>query len=250
MTLGPDRPRATLGRQLRAAGGLLLLLLIFAGAAYGLWWVTVGRPVLAGENDHDFGVVQLSGKPAVLEHTFQLTNRSGRVVEIRDIRSSCGCAVAEPSIRSLEPGASVEIAAALTLKREGIKKASIFLLYGDGSERDVLHVRGAAQMRDRLTLVPGPGALPSGALVQRVVFFVDYEGNDRPPRPVITAPAEVRAEFTQWVQMTRRGRAKGLPARWRGEVRLQRAGETLPASTTVIVAVGTDQQVEIPLTSG
>ncbi|MHC4217503.1 MAG: DUF1573 domain-containing protein [Planctomycetota bacterium] len=249
MMLGPDRPRATLGRQLRAAGGLVLLLLLFAGAAYGLWWVTVGRPVLAGENDHDFGVVQLSDKPAVLDHTFQLTNRSSRIVEIRDIRTSCGCAVAEPSTRSLEPGASVDIAATLTLKREGIKKARIFLIYGDGNERDVLHVQGAARKRERLTLVPGPAALPSGALVQRVVFFVDYEGNDRPPSPRITTPPEVRAEFTHWVQMTRRGRAKGLPARWRGEVRLQRAGETLPPDTTVIVAVGADQQVEIPLTS-
>jgi hypothetical protein len=250
MTLPPDRPPATLGRQLRVAGGLLLLLLVLAGAAYGVWWYTVGRPFLAGENRIDFGIAQLAGEPVTFKHTFVLTNYKSRPVEIRDIRTTCGCAVAEPSTRMLEPGESVEIASTLTLKKEGLKTARIFLIYDEGFERDTLHLRGAAQMKQRLSVAPGPAELGPGALLQRVIFFIDYDGNDLPPAPSITAPAEVDAEFTQWTQMTRRRRATGLPARWRGEIRLSLVGESLPDDAVVAVSVDPDHKASIPLKSG
>ncbi|MHC4350809.1 MAG: DUF1573 domain-containing protein [Planctomycetota bacterium] len=249
MTLPPDRPPATLGRQLRVLGGMLLLLSVISGVTYGVWWYTVGRPVLAGDNKVDFGTAQLVGEPVTFKHTFLLTNRKRRPIEIRDIKTTCGCAVAEPSTRILEPGDSVEIASALTLKRDGRKAARIFLIYDDGTERDTLRLHGAAQMKQRLSVAPGPAALGPGTLLQRVIFYVDYDGNDLPPAPLITAPAEVRAEFTQWTQMTRRRKAKGLPARWRGEVRLSLAGESLPDGAEVVVKVGPDQRAAILLTS-
>ncbi|MHC4128650.1 MAG: DUF1573 domain-containing protein [Planctomycetota bacterium] len=247
MALPPDRPPPTLGRQLRAAGGLLLVALVLVGAAYGVWWYLAGRPVLTGDDAVDFGTAQLVAEPVTFKHTFLLTNRKRRSIEIRDIKTTCGCAVAEPSTTTLEPGASVEIASTLTLKREGLKDARIFLIYGDGTERDVLHLRGAARLKQRLSVVPGPAALAPGAVVERVLFYLDYDSNDSPPAPRITAPAEVRAEFTQWTQMTRRRRAQGLPARWRGEVRLERADEASPDHATVVVEVGADQKAQIPL---
>ena len=250
MTLPPDRPPATLGRQLRVAGGLLLLVLVLTGAVYGVWWYIVGRSVLAGDHSIDFGTAQFVGEPVTFKHTFVLTNRKGRPIEIRDVRTTCGCAVAELSTRMLEPGESVEIASTLTLKNEGLKTARIFLIYDEGFERDTLRLRGAAQRKQRLSVAPGPAKLGPGALVERVIFYVDYDGNDLPPAPSITAPAEVRAEFTQWTQMTRRRKAKGLPARWRGEIRLSLAGEALPDDAAVVVSVGPDQKASIRLTSG
>jgi hypothetical protein len=250
MTLPPDRPPATLGRQLRAAGGLLLLALVLTGAAYGVWWYVAARPFLAGDNRVDFGTVQFAGEPVTFKHTFVLTNRKGRPVEIRDIKTTCGCAVAEPSTKMLEPGESVEVASTLTLKRDGLKTARIFLIYDEGFERDTLRLRGAAQVKQRLTVAPGPAALGSGATIQRVIFYVDYDGNSLPPVPSITAPAEVRAEFTQWTQMARRRRAEGLPARWKGEIRLSPAGGALPDDAVVVVNVGTDQTASLTLTSG
>jgi hypothetical protein len=248
MALPPDRPPPTLGRQLRAAGGLLLLASVLVGAAYGGWWYLAGRPVLAGDDAVDFGTAEFVGEPVTFKHTFVLTNRKRRPIEIRDIRTTCGCAVAEPSATILEPGAVVEIASTLTLKREGLKDARVFLIYNDGTERDVLHLRGAARMKQRLSVVPGPAALAPGAVVERVLLYVDYDSNDLPPVPRITVPDEVRAEFTQWTQMTRRRRAQGLPARWRGEVRLERADEASPDRATVVVEVGADQKAEFTLT--
>ncbi len=249
MTLPPDRPPATLGRQRRVAGGLLLLLLVLTGAVYGVWWYIVGRSVLAGDHSIDFGTAQFVGEPVTFKHTFVLTNRKGRPIEIRDIRTTCGCAVAEPSTMMLAPGESVEIASTLTLKNEGLKKSRIFLIYGDGTERDVIHIRGAAQLKQRLSVAPGPAKLGPGAPVERVIFYIDYDGNDPPPAPSITAPPEVRAEFTQWTQRTRRRKAKGQPARWRGEHRLSLAGEASPDDAVVVVSVGPDQKASIPLTS-
>jgi hypothetical protein len=248
MALPPDRPPPTLGRQLRAAGGLMLVLLVAAGAAYGMWWIIVGRPVLAGEKDFDFGAVPFVGTPIKLDHTFVLTNRRRRTVEIRDIKTSCGCAVAEPSTRMLESGESVEIASTLTLKGEGIKPALIYLIYDDGTKRDVLRVQGAARREQRLSVAPGPARLAPGERLERLVLYIDYDGNDPPPTPQITAPAEVRAEFTQWTQKKRRWEARGLPARWRGEVLLELAGEALPEGATVVIEVGADQKAAIPLT--
>jgi hypothetical protein len=236
------------GRQLRAAGGLVLVLLVAAGAAYGVWWLTVGRPVLAGEKHFDFGTVPFAGEPVKLEHTFVLTNRRRRPVEIRDIKTSCGCAVAEPSTSMLESGDNVEIKSTLTLKGEGIKPARIYLIYDDGTKRDVLHVQGTGRQEQRLSVAPGPMLIPPGERLERLVFYIDYDGNDRPPTPQITAPAEVRAEFTQWTQTARRRKDRGLPARWRGEVLLQRAGEALPQPATVVVEVGADQKTTIPVT--
>jgi hypothetical protein len=105
-------------------------------------------------------------------------------------------------------------------------------------------------MKQRLTVAPGPAELGPGATIERVIFYVDYDGNDLPPAPSITAPAEVRAKFTQWTQMTRRRRAEGLPARWKGEIHISMAGGSLPDDAVVVVSIGPDQTASIPLTSG
>jgi hypothetical protein len=227
----------------------VLIVLVLAGGAYGVWWLAVGRPVLAGDKRFDFGTVPFVGDPVRLEHTFVLRNRGRRPVEIRDIRTTCGCAAAEPSLRVLEPGATVEVAATLTLKQEGIKEARAILLYDDGTKRDVLHVRGAARMRQRLGFRAGPATVGPDRPLERVLLYFDYDSNSPPPAPRITAPDGVRAEFTRWTQTTQRTRAKGLPARWSGAVRIRLTGETLPKGAALTVVVGADQKVDLPLAS-
>lgn len=244
-----DRPRPTLARQLRAVGVLVLIVLVLAGGAYGTWWIFVGRPVLSGDRSFDFGVVPYTGEPVKVAHTFVLHNHGHRAVEIRDIRTTCGCAAADPSVRVLEPGAAVEVAATLMLKKEGIKTARIILLYDDGSRRDTLHVRAAAQIPERLGFQAGPALLGPGKPLERFLVYLDYDSNRRPPAPRITVPQGVAAEFTSWTQTAQRERSKGLPARWKGAMRIRLTGDTLPEGATVVVQVGADQKVELPLRS-
>jgi hypothetical protein len=219
---------------------------VFTGAAFGVYWLVLGRPVLAGDRSRDFGTVELDGRPARLEHTFVLTNRTRRQIEIEEIRSTCGCAVADLSTRSLEPGDAVEVVTALTLEKEGRKAARIYLTYG-GGDRDVLRLEGAARNRQRLTAAPGPATLEPGGRLERLIFYLDYDTNDPPAAPRIAAPDGLRAEFTGWTQMTRLRKARGLPARWRGEVALELTAWAVPDRAVVIVQVGTDQKVEIAL---
>jgi hypothetical protein len=102
-------------------------------------------------------------------------------------------------------------------------------------------------MQQRLTAAPGPARLEVGEILERVIFYRDYDGNDLPPMPRITAPAGVRAEFTRWAQLRPRLKSKGFPARWQGEVRLELAGEAPPEPAEVLLQVGPDQKAAIPL---
>ncbi len=242
----PVPPRSVLRRQLRAALVLLLIVGGVLGSAWGTYRLTVGKPQLDGDRRHDFGMVQLIDRPVKLQHTFVLTNSSRRTIELANIGTSCGCTVAEPSTRTIGPGEVLEIDATLTLKRQGRKTSKIFLEYG-GTQLDVLYLEGSARKQQRLSVAPGPRTLHQGVDVQRVIHFLDYDGNDEPPAPSVTTPDGVDAVFGGWDQVTRVRRADGLPARWRGRVTLRHTGGTLSADAEVVVTVGADQTIRLPV---
>ncbi len=239
-------PRPTLRRQLRAALVLLLIIGGILGSAWGAYRMTVGRPNLDGERRHDVGVATLVDGPVVFTHTFTLTNTGSSTIEIANIRTGCGCTVAETSTRSIDPGGTLEIAATLTLKKEGRKTSRIFLEYG-GSDVDVLHVQGWARHAKQLSLAPGPTRLITGEVLTRLLSFRDYETNDEPPAPVLVTPAGVKAKFSGWKQALRLRPRHGMPARWRGQVRVRHDEGTLAADAAVEISVGPDESVRLPL---
>ena len=242
----PGPPRSSIRRQLRAALVLLLIVGGVRGSAWGTYRLTIGKPQLDGVRRHDFGMAQLIDGPVVFRHTFVLTNTSRRTIELASIGTTCGCTVAEPSTRTIGPGEVLEIEATLTLKNQGRKTSKIFLEYG-GRDLDVLYLEGSARKRQRLSAAPGPRRLDPGVDLQRVILYIDYDGNDEPPAPSVTAPDGIDASFGGWEQVSRVRRADGLPARWRGRVTLRHTGGTLSAVATAEVAVGADQAVRLPL---
>lgn len=250
MTDLADNP-APSPRRLRAAGALVVIVVAVVGGAWGIYRLTAGRAVLAGARRHDFGIVQLD-EPVTLEHAFALTNRGGRPVDIAEVRTTCGCTAATPSATTVEPGASVEIAATLTLKQEGRKDARIFVTYRDG-DVDVLHLGASARLRRRLTAGPaladGKGGIeiprPQDAAVLVIeVYYRDYDSNGEPPAPRVTAPQGTRAEFLGWERAAMRQRARELPARWRGRVAVER-GADAPAGGPIAAIEVDDQKVEV-----
>ena len=100
----PARP--TLRRQLRAAMVLALIVVGILGSAWGAYRMTVGRPRLEGVRRHEFALGTLVNGRVKFDHTFVLTNTGSSTIEIGNIRTSCGCTVAELSPRSLVPGAA------------------------------------------------------------------------------------------------------------------------------------------------
>ncbi len=257
MTTTPTTPLATprgptLRRQLRAALVLVLIVGGILGTAWGAYHMTVGRPHLAGERRHEFGHVTLVDGRAEFDHTFILTNTGSSTIEIGNIRTSCGCTVADPSTRSVGPGETIEIAATLTLKKEGRKKSRIFLEYG-GSDVDVLHLEGWARQPNQLSLAPGPTRLIPGEVLARLLSFRDYETNDEPPPPSFETPPGVQAAFFGWKQVTRLRSRDGMPARWRGQISERHddgthgTHGTLATGAAVQISVGPDESVQLPL---
>ena len=241
-------PRSSLGRQLRAAVILLLIAGGLLGSAYGAYRLTIGRPMLAGERRHDFGNAELGDGPVSLEHTFVLTNNTRRTIEIAGVETTCGCTAADPSTRSIGPGESVEIAATLTLSREGRKKSKIFLHY-DANEVDVLYVQGWARNRVRLWVRKGSMRPDVADVLEREIVFIEYDGNDEPPAPVLTPSDGLEATFFGWEQV-KSVRSNGWPARWRGRVRVTTTAPTFAPDAAVEVAVGPDQTLRMAVKSG
>lgn len=240
---------STIGRQVRAAVAGILIVGVLLGGAYGVFRLTIGRPTLAGARHHDFGVVELVDRAVTLEHTFVLTNRGREPIEIVDLKTSCGCTVADPSTNVVAAGADVRIAATLTMKDDVRKQAKIYVRYGD-DEVDVLYLEATARLRQRLTAAGGPARLEPGQAIERVIFMIDYDSNDPPPAPRIEAPAGVAATFTEWSPVQRRRASTGSPARWRGRVRLERdAGAAPPGEATPaeVIIAASGQEIRIPL---
>ncbi len=175
-------------------------------------------------------------------------SRRSSTVEIGNIRTSCGCTVAEPSTRSLGPGETIEIAATLTLKTEGRKTSRIFLEYG-GSDVDVLYLEGRARRPNQLSLVPGPTRLSPGEVLGRLLVFRDYDSNDGPPPPSFRTPPGVHVAFFGWEQAARLRSRQGMPARWRGRFSVRHDDGTLEAGAAVEISVGPDESVRLPLTA-
>ncbi len=244
--MSAGEPPTLIRRQIRAVVALLVIAGGVLGVAYGVYRLTVGRPMLAGQRSHDFGTVELVDNAVDLQHTFVLTNRSRRTIEIANVKTSCGCTAADPSTRTLPPGASVEIAATLTLKDDVRKKASIYLDYG-AEDVDVLHLEAFARLRHRLKAAPGPDRLEPGETIDRLIFYLDYDSNDAPPAPRITTPPGVRAEINEWAKVAGRRPSTGSAARWRSRLRLELTNGPPATDGDVLIEVGPDQKLTIPL---
>lgn len=84
------------------------------------------------ETQHDFGVVQEGKK---VEYTFKFTNMGNGNLEIKDIKTSCGCTAALVSSEKLEPGQNGTLKIELdTTNRLGRMSRTITVTSNDPSE--------------------------------------------------------------------------------------------------------------------
>jgi uncharacterized cupredoxin-like copper-binding protein len=81
------------------------------------------------KTQHNFGKVN-EGK--VYQHTFNFTNSGKSTLKIKDVKTSCGCAVAEISAKEIKPGESASLKVELdTAKRKGRMSRSITIMSND-----------------------------------------------------------------------------------------------------------------------
>ncbi len=215
------------------------------GAAFGVYRLAGGGGLFDGEHEHDFGVVELDG-PRTLEHRFVLTNRSGRTIEIQDIRHTCSCTIASYSPRRVEPGGTVRIDAKLSRTDDGVKAARISLICGDAGIEE-LRLTAAARQKRRVVVPAEYAPLEPGVVLRRKVHYLDYDTDAPPPAPRLEAPPGVRVSFSRWELFTPRRSEDGYPARWQGDLEIEQVAPSLPREAAVVIRVGDDQETLLPM---
>lgn len=240
--IGPSLPR-----QIRASLASSAGVVAVVAALYGLVAVTAGRPLLLGEHAHDFGIVEIAGPPVAVEHSFVLANRTDRTIQIREVRTSCGCSVASCTPSTVEPGGLVRVNAKLTLSHDGRKSAAVYLLCGEDGT-DTLRLQAAGRHAQRLVVPAGTAPLRADGPLRRIVQYEDYDSEAEPPALAIDEPPGVRASFSGWERLRRRDPGAGLPARWQGALDLEPTGEPITAGAVLILRVA-DQTMGLALRS-
>jgi hypothetical protein len=90
-------------------------------------------PVIeADERTHDAGVVRATGAEQSVQHTYTIKNEGDSVLNISNVKTSCGCTTAELARKTLAPGESVPLIATMNLRgRKGKTKKSITVSSND-----------------------------------------------------------------------------------------------------------------------
>lgn len=214
----------------------------------GLYLLTLGRSPLVGASAHDFGVLMLDTNGASAEHTFTLTNRTRRTLELGQPRTSCGCTVSDLSANAVEPGEDVSVTAVLTLSRPG-RRSSEITIPMEGRGVHTLHVTALGRLpreihgRARLIqLRPDRDAVLGFSVDAWPDVWSDITAL---PEPEVATPEGVSAELITWrVSQMSDG---STPAMWNGQVRLRLEADGLSEDAHVTITVREGQELHVPL---
>ena len=103
-----------------------------------------GTPVIASAAPiYDFGTIDNEGK---VLHDFTITNQGTALLEIKDVKTSCGCTVAELNDKLLDPGESTDISATFSLAgKKGLQSKFITITSNDPATPSYkLQIKGTA----------------------------------------------------------------------------------------------------------
>ncbi len=219
--------------------------LVFLGiciATYVTFKLTLGRSVLAGESRHDFGVVQIDEPTSSFKHTFKLTNRTSKTLNIKNIKPSCGCTTAEPNTRILMPGDVLELEAKLTLKSSNYKQSRITITFDDETFHN-LWIEAQGRMRHQLTASTGVLPVQQNKPTVMVVFVEVWDDIENAPEPKIVADEGIEAEFTRWNIQHKGNDDRGEPARWSGRILVTQTAETIDRKAKLTLQFKDDEPV-------
>lgn len=214
MRVTPPKPRIALRfiapedvakRTVLASPGRALRFLVVTSAISVLTWRGVAlwsawsdwsaKPRLAVDSlQYDFGEIHQGSK---LDHQFQLTNRGGTPLFVRQVAPCCGLTVSLLGPPRVAPGETraVEVSSPV-LVTPGIGDTAIHLETND-PRRKYISLRLTWSIVARMTAVPGQidfGELPQGETASRTVdlWYVPQESR---VLSLEVMPAALRAEF-------------------------------------------------------
>lgn len=232
-----------MNRKLLHRIGIICLALIgLCLATYITFKLTVGRSVLAGESRHDFGIVLIDDPISSFTHTFKLTNRSNKTLNITSIKPSCGCTTAEPNTRVLMPGDLLELEAKLTLKSSNYKESRITITFDDETFHN-LWVKAYGRKRQSLLASAGVLGLQQNIPKVLVVFVEVWDNVKNAPKPKIVTDEGIEAKFTRWNIQNKGNDANGEPARWSGRILVTKTAETIDRKAKITLQFEDDEPI-------
>ena len=207
-----------------------------------------GMAPLEGEREHDFGVVPIESISATVDYTFHLRNTTGQTLTITNVTKTCGCTAAEPSTRTIEPGADLEVTASLKLSGSGLKQSTIKLVMDRGGRPvvETLSVQGIGRKLQRLSATRNELRVRRGETARTTLFLEEHEDGP-PPAPVFVAPGGFDVSFDSWHPKSPRNDKQHRPAVWQGQIEVTLQGNLPPQDAVLKVDVPPDQVLRLPL---
>jgi hypothetical protein len=115
-----------------------------------------GPHIAAAEPDHDFGSVE---QGFIVEHRFEVVNQGDQALEIKSVKSSCGCSAMLESSKTLAPG------------ERGWVEASLDTVRLSGPQAKAVRVKTNDPVQPELTLMLHGTVLADVVAEPRQVFF-------------------------------------------------------------------------------
>ncbi|RMG20608.1 MAG: DUF1573 domain-containing protein [Bacteroidetes bacterium] len=119
----------------------LSLLLLFTSLFF-FTYAQENPDVKFNEMTHDFGTIK-QGDPA--EFVFKFTNTSKEILQLTQVKASCGCTTPSWTRDSVKPGAEGEISVKYNTNRVGPFTKSVTVTYHPDKKPVVLYIRGKVE---------------------------------------------------------------------------------------------------------
>lgn len=195
----------------------------------------------------DFGRVSLDAGPQALSHIFTLTNTTSTVLEVLDIKKSCGCVNAKLAKTKLEPGESASLELTLDISMGGQTTHGATLLFSDGTaKRFTLTAYGTRGLK-LVPILRTSHVDPRSRRIPLRLYLVDSNGNGESEAPSVIEPDGVSLEFEGWIVLERQTQKKLRPTRQVANTHLNFANyqAEFPVEIRIRSAIGTECTVTV-----
>lgn len=234
--------------KMRRALTALIVIVVLAGAAYGVYSMTIGRQILKGETTLDFDVIEFDIYGGVVEDQFELVNSLNSPLTIAKVIPSCGCTTVESGPWTVGPGETWMLPVKFEISKTGLKEADIKVVLEDRGVQ-TLWVRGIGRDKRLLSSAQANGfvlrpGLPSIISIRAAV----YDGPEPPPLDVTGEPENVEVHVIGWERSPVQRQGKHEPVLWVTQVEIrQNGGDVVKDAPITFTARGTDQSITIPI---
>lgn len=153
-----------------------------------------GSPAITADIvEHDFGQVRAGAK---VEHRLKITNTGSADLNITNVRTNCGCAVAGDYPRTLAPGVSGEIPLALTTANMNGPFQKTVTIYSNDPVRPQLTLTLKGDARPLIALQPAGIFFPAVYGEQSQTQSMPITNNTESPLKMVLDPLASKNGWT------------------------------------------------------